>query len=92
MPVGTSVPLPSYTVDAAFIARKAEELGFDSLWYAEHPILPVGGSPPLKPCHHLAFCSTSKKSLTRRSSGTFEPGICSTKSVMSNVLPGPTAS
>ena len=46
MPVGTSVPLPAYTVDVAFIARKAEELGFDSLWYAEHPILPVRSESP----------------------------------------------
>ncbi len=41
MSIGTSVPLPAYTTDVAFIARKAEELGFESLWYAEHPILPV---------------------------------------------------
>ena len=46
MPVGTSVPLPAYTVDVAFIARKAEDLGFDSLWYAEHPILPVHSESP----------------------------------------------
>jgi probable F420-dependent oxidoreductase len=46
MVVGTSVPLPAYTVDVAFIARKAEELGFDSLWYAEHPILPVHSDSP----------------------------------------------
>jgi probable F420-dependent oxidoreductase len=30
----------------AFIARKAEELGFESLWYAEHPILPVHSDSP----------------------------------------------
>ena len=41
MSVGTSVPLPAYTIDPAFMARKAEELGFDSIWYAEHPVLPV---------------------------------------------------
>lgn len=46
MAVGTSVPLPAYTVDVAFIARKAEELGFESLWYAEHPILPVHSDSP----------------------------------------------
>jgi probable F420-dependent oxidoreductase len=46
MSVGTSVPLPAYTVDVAFIARKAEELGFESLWYAEHPILPVHSDSP----------------------------------------------
>ena len=26
---------------AAFIGKKVEDLGFDSLWYHEHPILPV---------------------------------------------------
>ena len=46
MTVGVSVPLPAYTVDAAFIGRKAEELGFESLWYAEHPILPVHSDSP----------------------------------------------
>ena len=46
MNVGTSVPLPAYTLDAASIARKAEELGFESLWYAEHPVMPVHSSSP----------------------------------------------
>jgi probable F420-dependent oxidoreductase len=41
MNVGISVPLPAYRVDVAFIARKAEELGFESLWCAEHPFVPV---------------------------------------------------
>ena len=41
MSVGTSVPLLAYTIDPAFMAQKAEELGFDSIWYAEHPVLPV---------------------------------------------------
>ena len=46
MTVGISTPLPAYSVDAAAIARKAEELGFESLWYAEHPILPVHSQSP----------------------------------------------
>jgi len=41
MNVGISVPLPAYDVDVAFIARTAEGLGFESLWCAEHPIMPV---------------------------------------------------
>ena len=41
MSVGIVVPLPAYTLDPAFIAKKVEDLGFDSLWYHEHPILPV---------------------------------------------------
>ena len=41
MSVGIVVPLPAYTLDPAFIGKKVEDLGFDSLWYHEHPILPV---------------------------------------------------
>ena len=41
MQIGVSTPLPAYTVDPAFTAKRAEELGFESIWYAEHPILPV---------------------------------------------------
>ena len=46
MSVGTSIPLPAYTVDPAFMARKAEELGFESIWYAEHPAVPVHSDSP----------------------------------------------
>ena len=41
MSVGIVVPLPAYTLDPAFIAKKAEDLGFESIWYHEHTILPV---------------------------------------------------
>jgi probable F420-dependent oxidoreductase len=41
MTIGISVPLPTYTVDVAFMARTAEALGFESFWCAEHPIMPV---------------------------------------------------
>ena len=46
MSVGVSTPLPAYTVDPAFMARTAEELGFESLWYAEHPAVPVESNSP----------------------------------------------
>ena len=46
MSVGIVVPLPAYTIDSAFIARNAEELGFESIWYHEHPILPVHSDSP----------------------------------------------
>ena len=39
--VGISVPLPAYLVDIGFMARKVEELGFESFWCAEHPFIPV---------------------------------------------------
>ncbi len=41
MNVGISVPLPAYLVDVGFMARKAEDLGFESFWCAEHPFIPV---------------------------------------------------
>ena len=46
MSVGIVVPLPAYTIDPAFIAKKAEDLGFESMWYHEHPILPVSSGSP----------------------------------------------
>jgi probable F420-dependent oxidoreductase len=46
MNIGTSVPLPAYTIDPAFMAKKAEELGFESIWYAEHPAVPVQSASP----------------------------------------------
>ena len=41
MTIGISTPLPAYKVNAGFMASKAELLGFESIWYAEHPVLPV---------------------------------------------------
>ena len=46
MSVGIIVPLPAYTLNPAFIASKAEALGFESIWYHEHPILPVDSASP----------------------------------------------
>ena len=46
MSVGIIVPLPAYTLNPAFIATKAEAVGFESLWYHEHPILPVDSASP----------------------------------------------
>jgi probable F420-dependent oxidoreductase len=33
-------------VDVAVVAKKAEELGFDSLWVGEHPVMPVHSTSP----------------------------------------------
>jgi probable F420-dependent oxidoreductase len=41
MNIGVSIPLPAYLVAPAFMARTAEDLGFESFWCAEHPFLPV---------------------------------------------------
>src|ERR1700750_3310106 len=46
MMIGLAVPLPAYTIDPAFMARHAERLGFDSIWYAAHPAVPVESASP----------------------------------------------
>ena len=46
MQVGLSIPLPAYTIDPAFMAKTAETLGFESIWYAEHPAVPVESNSP----------------------------------------------
>ena len=46
MTIGLATPLPAYTIDPAFMARTAEALGFDSIWYAEHPAVPVESASP----------------------------------------------
>jgi hypothetical protein len=46
MRIGLSMPLPAYTIDPAFMGRTAERLGFDSIWYAEHPAVPVDSASP----------------------------------------------
>jgi len=46
MNIGTSVPLPAYTIAPAFMAKKAEDLGFESIWYAEHAAVPVHSDSP----------------------------------------------
>ena len=51
MKVGVSTALHSNSTNIAELARKAEEMGFDSFWLPEHPIIPVntdskyGGTP-----------------------------------------------
>ena len=39
--VGIAAVLTSDSVDVADLAVKCEQLGFDSLWLGEHPVLPV---------------------------------------------------
>lgn len=46
MDIGISAPAFAYNVDVAFIASKAEALGFESLWYPEHPVIPVHTTTP----------------------------------------------
>ena len=46
MDVGISTFLTDYSIDVAVLARRAEEMGFESLWLPEHPVIPVGFSTP----------------------------------------------
>lgn len=41
MEIGFSALPTSYSMDIATVAKRAEELGFESLWVPEHPVLPV---------------------------------------------------
>ena len=41
MKIGVSSFLTDYSIDVVTLATRAEELGFDSLWVPEHPIIPV---------------------------------------------------
>lgn len=41
MDIGTSFSVSSVSADIAVLARKAEELGFESCWVPEHTIVPV---------------------------------------------------
>ena len=51
MKVGVSTVFNSNSTNVASIAQKAEEVGFDSFWLPEHPVIPVqttsryGGTP-----------------------------------------------
>ena len=41
MKIGVNVFVTAESLDVALIAEKVEELGFESLWIPEHPIMPV---------------------------------------------------
>ena len=46
MYIGISTFPTDYSIDIAVLAKRAEEMGFESLWVPEHPILPVKASSP----------------------------------------------
>ena len=46
MNIGISTFPTDYSVDIAILAKRAEEMGFESLWVPEHPILPVNAASP----------------------------------------------
>lgn len=41
MKIGVNMTISSQSIDVTSIAKKAESLGFESLWLPEHPIIPV---------------------------------------------------
>ena len=46
MNIGISTFPTDYSIDIALLAKRAEEMGFESLWVPEHPIIPVATSSP----------------------------------------------
>ena len=46
MDIGISMFLTSDSIDVASLARRCEDLGFESLWLPEHPAIPVRTSSP----------------------------------------------
>ena len=46
MKVGIFSFLTGYAVDTAVWAKRAEELGFESIWLPEHPVMPTGSPTP----------------------------------------------
>ena len=46
MEIGISSFLTDYSVDVVVVAKRAEELGFSTLWVPEHSILPVNTDSP----------------------------------------------
>ena len=46
MDIGLILVATTQTGDLAALARRAEAVGFDSLWIPEHPVIPIG---PLTP-------------------------------------------
>ena len=42
MRIGINTPAYNYKYDISDMARRAEELGFESIWFPEHTVMPVG--------------------------------------------------
>src|ERR1700746_3557477 len=47
MKIGILLTVNEYTIDPANLARKAEELGFESLWLPDHAVMPWHSETPL---------------------------------------------
>ncbi len=70
MKIGFSANVTSESVDVAVLAKRAEELGYDSFWMGEHPVFPVnsnswspyGDIPPFMPHMVDALVSLARAS------------------------------
>lgn len=47
MKIGILIAANEHTANPAILARKIEQLGFESLWLPDHPVLPVHSATPL---------------------------------------------
>ena len=47
MKIGILIAVNEHTAEPAMLARKMEELGFESIWLPDHPVLPVHSETPL---------------------------------------------
>src|SRR5260370_34821058 len=47
MKIGLLAAVNEYTDDPASLARKVEQLGFESLWVPDHAVMPVHTTTPL---------------------------------------------
>jgi probable F420-dependent oxidoreductase len=47
MKIGILIAVNEHTAAPALLARKMEELGFESIWFPDHPVLPVHCTTPL---------------------------------------------
>lgn len=63
-------PYPTPDVDALVVARHAERLGFESIFYGEHPIRPVGQAGHSVHADGVPFFQDTLVALARISAGT----------------------
>jgi probable F420-dependent oxidoreductase len=47
MKIGILIAVNEHTADPGTLARKMEQLGFESVWLPDHPVLPVHSATPL---------------------------------------------
>ncbi len=63
-------PHPTPDIDAALVAKRAEEMGFESIFYGEHPIRPVDQPGHSVHAHGVPFFQDTLVALARISAAT----------------------